>query len=219
MKVEIWSDYVCPFCYMGLKKFQAALDRFPHKEEVEILYLSYELAPDLERDGAKPVADMLMEKYTLTASQAKENLANITSQAAALGLDFHFEKALTCNTYDAHRLAHLADASGRLPLLHELLFQGHFTRGADLSDRDTLLQLALEAGLEEQAVRECLESERYGDDVRLEQLQANNIGVRGVPFFLFDDRLAVSGAQEPDAFLEALEKARTLALQERRNDA
>lgn len=219
MKVEIWSDYVCPFCYMGLKKFEEALDGFAHKGEVEVLYRSYELAPDLPKDGAHPVAEMLMEKYRLNEDQARENLANITTQAATLGLDFHFEKAITCNTYDAHRLAHLAEAEGQLPTMHELLFQAHFCRGINLSDRESLLQLALEAGLEEPAVRDLLETERYGDDVRLEELQANNIGVRGVPFFLFDDRLAVSGAQQPEAFLEALEKTRDLALKEKRNDA
>ena len=219
MKVEIWSDYVCPFCYMGLKKFEEALDGFAHKGEVEVLYSSYELAPDLAKDGAHPVAEMLMEKYRLNETQARENLANITAQAATLGLDIHFEKALTCNTYDAHRLAHLAEAEGRLPFLHDLLFQAHFSRGINLSDRESLLQLALEAGLEEETARDLLESERYGDDVRLEELQANNIGVRGVPFFLFDDRLAVSGAQQPEAFLEALEKTRDLALKEKRNDA
>lgn len=209
MKVEIWSDYGCPFCYMGLVRFREALERFPWKDEVEVFYRSYELDREREPGRIRPVAEMLMDRYKITREQALGDLSAVAGQGAALGLSFRFEGVVSGNTFDAHRLAHLAAESGHGDVLQGLLFEAHFTRCLDLEDHGVLTSLALEAGLEESAVRECLGTDRYGDDVRLEELQAENIGVKGVPFFLFDDRLAVPGSQESGIFLEALEKVRS----------
>lgn len=210
MKVEIWSDVVCPWCYIGKRRFESALARFPHRDEVDVEWRSFELDP-----GAPPTAELrgshaeqLQATFGRPRAEIDQMLARVTALAAAEGLDFRFDLNRGGNSFDAHRLLHLAKAHGRQDPLKERLDRGTFTEGLAVSDHDELTALAVETGLDEAEVREVLAGDRYADAVRDDQAQARAYGINGVPFFVLDGRYGVSGAQPADLFLEALTRAR-----------
>jgi predicted DsbA family dithiol-disulfide isomerase len=210
VKVEIWSDVVCPWCYIGKRRFESALARFPHRDEVDVEWRSFELDP-----GAPPTAELrgthaeqLQAKFGRPRAEIDQMLARVTALAAAEGLDFRFDLNRGGNSFDAHRLLHLAKAHGRQDPLKERLDRGTFTEGLAVSDHDELTALAVEIGLDEAEVREVLAGDRYADAVRDDQAQARAYGINGVPFFVLDGRYGVSGAQPADLFLEALTQAR-----------
>lgn len=207
MKVEIWSDYVCPFCYIGKRKFEAALQQFPNGEAVEVVYRSFELDPSISRDGNPSVYDMLATKYGMSREQAVANTKNIAQQAQDAGLEFQFDRAIQTNTFDAHRLSHYAAAQGKGADLTERLLKAHFTDGLHVGDRETLADLAAEVGLDRDEALRILADGEYADAVREEEWEAGRIGVRGVPFFVINRKYGVSGAQPSDVFLQALHKA------------
>ena len=222
MKVEIWSDVVCPWCFIGKRRFEAALAAFPHAAEVEVTWRSFELDPDAPPSPAEGggSAARLAAKYGVPVAQAEAMEARVTDVAAGEGLDFRLDLARQGNTFDAHRLLHLAKAHG-LPRsaagkdqprnlqdeLKERLDTGTFTEGLPVSDHDALTALAVEVGLPEAEVRDVLAGDRYADAVRGDQAQARAYGITGVPFYVVEGKYGVSGAQPADALLQVLTTA------------
>jgi predicted DsbA family dithiol-disulfide isomerase len=207
VNVEIWSDVVCPWCYIGKRRFEQALDRFPHADAVTVTYRSFELDPaaPTRREGTHD--EHLARKYGLSVEKARQLNAQMTQTAAAEGLDFHFERMRGGNTFDAHRLLHLAADRGKQHELKERLLQATFTDGVPVADRDALVRLAAEVGLDADEARDVLASDRYADAVRADERQAAAYGITGVPFFVVDGKYGVSGAQPADLLLQVLEKA------------
>jgi predicted DsbA family dithiol-disulfide isomerase len=207
MKIEIWSDIACPWCYIGRRRLEHALEKFEHRDHVEIVWRSFQLDPNAPRQYPGTVNDMLARKYGLSLPEAEARHAQITALAAAEGLDYHFERARPGNSFDAHRLVHLAAHHGLQGEMKERLQKAYFTDGLSFSDHDTLVQLAVEVGLDAEDTRRMLASDAYAAEVRTDIWQAQDIGIQGVPFFVFDDKYAVSGAQRCELFLSALERA------------
>jgi predicted DsbA family dithiol-disulfide isomerase len=207
MKVEIWSDVACPWCYVGKRRFEQALARFPHP--VEVTWRSFELDPSASgaKDGS--YAERLATKYGFTLAKAQEVLDGMTATAAAEGLAFHFDRAQAGSTFDAHRLLHLAAEHGLQDALKERLLLAYFSEGRAVHDPATLVRLAAEVGLDETEAAEVLATGRYAEQVRADQAEATALGVTGVPFFVLDRRYGVSGAQSPEVLLQALEQAWT----------
>jgi predicted DsbA family dithiol-disulfide isomerase len=211
MKVEIWSDVVCPWCYIGKRRFEAALAEFAHRDQVEVEWKAFELDPgarsaDVDADGPD-YADRLARKYGTSRAGAQQMLDSMTTAAAAEGLDFHFERAVHSNTFDAHQVIHLAAERGVQDQVKERLLRGYFTEGAAVGDRATLVRLAGEAGLEAAEVEKALEEQQYAAAVRADEEEASGFGIGGVPFFVIDRKYGVSGAQPAAQLLQVLEKA------------
>jgi predicted DsbA family dithiol-disulfide isomerase len=207
VKIEIWSDIVCPWCYIGKRRLEAALARFPHRADVEVFWRAFELdasAPD-ERTGE--LVDHLAAKYSVSRTDAQAMHDSMTGTAAAEGLTFRFDRARSGNTFAAHRLLHLAGDRGVQGPLKERLLSAYLSEGEPIGDRETLVRLAAEIGLDAAEVRGVLDTDRYADAVRVDERQAAAFGATGVPFFVVDRRYAVAGAQPADVLLEVLEKA------------
>jgi predicted DsbA family dithiol-disulfide isomerase len=207
MKVEIWSDVVCPWCYVGKRRFETALSRFQHADQVEVIWRSFELDPSAPQETEGELAQRLADKYGLTLERAREMNQQMTEMAAAEGLDFHFERARHGNTFDAHRVLHLAAARGLQGDVKERFLRGYFTEGESVGDSEALIRLAAEAGLDEADVRAVVDTNAFAEDVRAEEQAAADLGATGVPFFVIDRRYGVSGAQPADQLLEVLERA------------
>lgn len=207
MNVEIWSDVMCPFCYIGKRKFEKALEQFPHKDKINIIWKSFQLDSTTVTNPNLNAIDNLAEKKGWSKEQANETIAHITNIAKQVGLDFHFEKAVVANSFDAHRLSHLAKKYAKQNELEEKLFLAYFTEGKNTADHSTLLQIAKEIGLDEKETKDVLNSTTFSNEVEQDIYEAQQVGVRGVPFFVIDRKYAVSGAQESDTFLGALNKA------------
>jgi len=211
VKVEIWSDVVCPWCYIGKRRFEEALARFPHRDRVEVVWRSFELDPHAESvraAGEGPEhADVLASKYGMSRTQAEAAIGNVTRAAAAEGLDFHLDASLRSNTFDAHRVIHLAAARDVQGAVKERLMRAYFSEGEPVGDRDTLVRLAAEAGLDAADVEKVLDTEEHADAVRADEAEARALGITGVPFFVVDRKYGVSGAQPADQLLAVLERA------------
>ena len=205
MQVEIWSDVMCPFCYIGKRKFEAALSQFPDNEQIEIIWKSFQLDPNQETISDKPIQQYLAERKGMSIQQAQQMTDHVTGIAARVGLTFHFDKAVTANSFDAHRFSHLAKKHGRQNDAEEQLFAAYFTEGKNTADPDTLAQLGTEIGLDVQEVKDVLQSDQYARDVKTDIAEARQLGVQGVPFFVFNRKYAISGAQESNVFLQAVE--------------
>jgi protein disulfide-isomerase len=206
LKVQIWSDIMCPFCYIGKRRIEEALSQFEHKEAVTFEWKSFQLDASFIPSPDDNIAEHLADKYGRDMDWAQNMLENTTQNAKTAGLDFHFEKVVMANSHNAHRLLHLAKKHNLANELEELLFKAYFTDGKDLNNLDTLSQLGIEVGLESEAITQVLHSNAYSNEVQQDIQQANAIGVQGVPFFVFDNKYAISGAQPATAFLQALEK-------------
>lgn len=204
MKVDIYSDFVCPFCYIGKTKFEQALEQFANKDEVSITYKSFELNPNTV--GNELTSESLAKKYGMTVEKAKEMSANVAKQAAEVGLTFNFENMRDANTFDAHRLFMLADQKGLAKQYVTTVFAAYFTDNVDISNHEKLTELALAAGLEADEIADVLGSNKFGELVRQDEQQASSLGVTGVPFFVVNDKYAISGAQPQHVFLNALQQ-------------
>ena len=207
MQVEIWSDVVCPWCYIGKRKFEAALAAFDHRDDVAVTWRSYELDPGAPARRDLPMVELLQKKYSMTEEQAVAANDRVTAIAAGVGLEYHLDRAAMGNTFDAHRLIHLAAAHGRGDAMKERLMAGYFTEGAAVGDTATLEQLAADVGLDTDEVRAVLAGDAFADEVRDDERQASALGISGVPFFVIDRAYGISGAQDPDVILGALERA------------
>jgi predicted DsbA family dithiol-disulfide isomerase len=208
VNVEIWSDVVCPWCYIGKRRFERALAAFEHRNEVEVQWRSFELDPRAAREpsGEDP-AERLARKYGMTREDALAAHARVTGLAAQEGLTYRLDAARPANTFDAHRLLHLAAERGVQAAAEERLFAAYFTEGRSLGDPDTLVALAAEVGLDEAAAREVLRSDAYADAVAADEREASELGISGVPFFVVDRRYGISGAQPAELIQQALERA------------
>ena len=209
MKVEIWSDVVCPWCYVGKRRFERALASFAHRDEVELVWRSFELDPQAPPSPDEPgsYAERLAAKYGGGLAHAQAMIDNMTATAAGEGLDFRFDRARPGNTFDAHRLLHLALERGVQDDVKERLDRATFTDGLRVSDHEALVAVVAEAGLDPDEAREVLASDRYADAVRADEAQARAYGITGVPFFVVDAKYGVSGAQPAELISEVLETA------------
>jgi predicted DsbA family dithiol-disulfide isomerase len=209
MQVDIFSDVVCPWCSVGNRRFEAALSRFEHADEIDVVWRAYELDPQAPAVREGDYADRLSRKYGMSRPQAASAIERLTATAAAEGLDFHFERARPGNTFDAHRLLHYARAVGPgvQDALKERLFSAYFTEGEAIGERATLVRLATEVGLDEGEVTDILAGDRYAEEVRADEREALELGVSGVPFFVVDGKFGIAGAQDADTILNVLERA------------
>jgi predicted DsbA family dithiol-disulfide isomerase len=202
--VEIWSDIACPWCYIGKRRFEAALAEFEHREEVQVTWRSFELDPSAPHERLGDRAEMLAQKYGMTVEQAREAEQRLTGVAAEEGLEFRFDIAHSGNTFDGHRVVHLAETHDLQDAMKECLLRAYFSEGELMSDHDTLVRLAVEVGLAEQEVREMLAGDRYSEEVREDERTAGELGISAVPTFVLDRKLGASGAQPPEALLDLL---------------
>jgi len=207
MQVEIWSDVVCPFCYVGKRRFEAALAAFPHRDAVEVTWRSFELDPDAPRSVAGGLIELLAGKYGIPRAQAAEMNERVVAMAAAEGVAFRLDDAQPGNTLDAHRLIHHAAAHGLQEAAKERLLRAYFSEGRPIGDREALVEMAAELGLDADGVRAMLASEAHVADVRADERQAARFGIQGVPFFVVDRAFGVSGAQPVAVFTQLLERA------------
>lgn len=206
MKVEIWSDVVCPFCYIGKRRFEKALQGFDAKDKVEITWRSFQLDPEMEFVPGQTVHQYLGRRKGVSEAEGRRMNDAMAAMAKEVGLNYHFDEAIIANTLNAHRLLHFAKEKGVQSELKERLFRAYYTEGKNIGDTETLARLGEEAGLERNEIPAILQSEAYLHEVRQDQHIAAQIGARGVPFFVFNDKYAVSGAQGEALFRQVLEK-------------
>ena len=207
MQIEIWSDIVCPWCYLGKRRLEQALDAFDHRDEVDLVYRSFELDPSAPADATSPTVELLASKYGMTVKQAEDAQRQMEQRAAADGLTFRLDELRRGNTRDAHRLLQLARVSGRQDELVERLHRAYFTEQDSVFDHAALRRLAIEAGLEPAEVDKVLATDQFSDEVTADEMTASSLGATGVPFFVIDRRYAVSGAQPADTLGMALQRA------------
>jgi predicted DsbA family dithiol-disulfide isomerase len=207
VEIEIWSDVVCPWCYVGKRRFETALASFEHKADVEVRWRSFELDPDAPATREGDPVQRLADKIGVSRDKAASLEANLTALAAVEGLDYHLETTRSGNTFDAHRLLHLAADRGVQDALKERLMYGYFTENEPIGDHATLTKLAVETGLDGAEVDAVLSSVRYADDVRADEEQAAIYGISAVPFFVIDGHYGVAGAQSAEILLETMRTA------------
>ncbi|MFJ9640439.1 DsbA family oxidoreductase [Streptomyces sp. NPDC101178] len=208
MRVEIWSDIACPWCYIGKARFEKALAEFAHRDEVEVVHRSFELDPGRAKGETEQVVDMLASKYGRTREEAAGMEANVAANAQAEGLGYRTEGRDHGNTFDIHRLLHLAKARGRQDELLTLAYRANFAEERSVFDDDVLLALAVEAGLDGDEARAVLaDPEAYAEEVRADEREAAELGANAVPFFVLDRRYGISGGQPSEVFGQALEQA------------
>ena len=207
MKIEIWSDVMCPFCYIGKRRFEEALQNFEHKDKVEVEWKSFQLNPDLKTDPNINITQYLADIKGWTLDYAKQVNNQVTAMAAGVGLTYDFDRAVVANSFDAHRFAHLAKKHNLGDEAEEALFKAYFTEGRNIADHDTLMELGNEMGLDEAEVKQILANGEYAGEVKQDIAEAGYLGIQGVPFFVMNGKYAVSGAQMVPVFTETLEKA------------
>jgi len=207
MQVEIWSDIMCPFCYIGKRKFEKALALFANKENIELVWKSFQLSPDLKSQPDKNIYQYLAEHKGMSLENAKQTINHVTNLAAQVGLVFNFDTSVLANSFDAHRFLHLAKKYHLQNEAEEKLFAAYFTDGKDFSDHETLQNIGISIGLNVEEIKQALNSNQFAQEVQNDILEAQQIGVRGVPFFVFNRKYAVSGAQETSIFLETIQKS------------
>jgi predicted DsbA family dithiol-disulfide isomerase len=210
MRVEIWSDIACPWCYVGKARFENALEAFPHRDQVEVVHRSFELDPGRAKGDVQPVISMLTKKYGMSEAQAQAGEENLGAQAAAEGLEYRTRGRDHGNTFDMHRLLHFAKEHGRQDQLIQALYQANFAEERSLFSEgaERLVELAVAAGLEAEGARKVLaDPNAYADEVRADEREAAQLGANGVPFFVLDRKFGVSGAQPAEVFTQALTQA------------
>jgi predicted DsbA family dithiol-disulfide isomerase len=207
MQVEIWSDVVCPWCYIGKRRFESALAAFPHRDDVEVIWRAYQLNPTAPQQTDETLDEMLAHKYSVSQQQAAAMNRRVTAEAAKVGLDYHLDHARPANTFDAHRLIHLAASHKLQHEAKERLMHAYFTEGEPIGDAETLVRLVAELGVPADEAREVLAGGAYADTVRADEQRARQYGIRGVPFFAIDETYGVSGAQPSEVFTQVLEQA------------
>jgi predicted DsbA family dithiol-disulfide isomerase len=211
LRIDVWSDIACPWCYVGKRRLERALKEFPHADDVSVVWHAFELDPGApkERDPSMSHAERIAKKYGLSVEQARQNSERLRQIAQGEGLAFDFEHIRSGNTFDAHRLIQLARARGLQGEAEERFFKAYLEEGALMSDQGTLARLAADAGLDQGEVADVLASDQFAEEVRADEAQARELGISGVPCFVLDGRFAVSGAQSPQVLLSALHQAWT----------
>lgn len=198
---------MCPFCYIGKRKFEAALAQFPHKDQIDVVWKSFQLNPDTKSEPTKSTTQHLSEAKGWSLAETRRITGNVTAMAREVGLTFDFDKAVVANSWDAHRLIQLAKQHGLGDAAEEALFRAYFSEGRDTADHATLLELGMSIGLNPMDVEAMLYSDQFGEAVERDIYEARQVGVQGVPFFVLNRKYAISGAQSPETFLNALQTA------------
>ena len=206
MEVKIWSDVRCPFCYIGKRKFEMALEKFPHKDKVKVVWQSFELDPNMKTNTTASAIEHLSEAKGISKSQAEGMQQHVATIAKEVGLDFNSRNTIVANSFNAHRLIQLAKTKGLGNEVEEALFKAYFVEGKNIDDKETLLKTGVSIGLDESEVKEIFSSDAFEKEVRQDETQAQSIGINGVPFFVLNNKYAVSGAQSPETFLDVLEQ-------------
>ncbi|MBC7411595.1 MAG: DsbA family oxidoreductase [Bacteroidia bacterium] len=207
MHIEIWSDVMCPFCYIGKRKFETALAQFKHKDQLLIEWKSFQLSPDMKTDTTINAYQSLAKHKGVSVDEAKNMTNYVTEIASKVGLKFNFDKAITANSFNAHRLGHYAKTFNKQNEVEEKLFSAYFVEGKNIDDVATLVTIGAAVGLDANAVQAMLVSDAYTNEVHQDIYEAQQIGVSGVPFFALNKKYAISGAQESSIILSTLEKA------------
>lgn len=206
MKIEVWSDFVCPFCYIGKRNMELAIEQAGIKEDVEIVYKSFQLNPNGKKHYDESIDSIIAKKYGMSIEQAAKSNRQIIEAAKQVGLDFNFDIIQPTNTFDAHRLSHYAKSEGKMNEYTEVLMKNYFTEGLNISDTVVLLTAIDAIGLDRVEGERILEGTDYSEDIDFDVNEATNFGINGVPFFVFDRKAAVSGAQPVEAFLNTFNK-------------
>jgi predicted DsbA family dithiol-disulfide isomerase len=206
MKIEIWSDFVCPFCYIGKRRLEQSLETFKHQDEVTLEFKSYQLDPNAETKPNQNMQEYLSKTKGMPIEQVRQMTKNIEMQAKEVGLTYHFDSMQHTNTFAAHRVAKYAERQGKGNEMTEKLMHAFFTDSQLISDYEVLQGLAAEVGLDQVEVASILKNEAYAKEVRDDQEQARQLGIQGVPFFVFNEKYALSGAQPTEVFVGALEQ-------------
>jgi predicted DsbA family dithiol-disulfide isomerase len=206
MKIEVWSDVACPFCYIGKQHLDQALEQFA--EQVEVEWHSFQLDPSFQPVPGKSHEDLLSEKKGWSVSQTRQIHEHVTNMGKEAGIEFRFDEVVPANTLLAHQLIQLGRNSGRQHEVEEKLFSAYFRDGKNIGDAETLIEIGTAAGLHEEVVKKAITSNAFTGEIKADQQEANELGVSGVPFFVFDRRFAVSGAQPVSVFQQVLEKVR-----------
>ena len=207
MKIEIWSDVMCPFCYIGKRRFEDALQKSGHDKDIEIEWKSFQLNPDMKTDPTINIDQYLADIKGFSIDHAKQLNAQVTQMAAEAGLTYNFDRAVVANSFNAHRFSHLAKKHGLGDAAEEALFKAYFTEGKNIDDTTTLIELGTAIGLNADEIKATLESDAYAEDVKHDVAEAQQLGIRGVPFFVMNRKYGVSGAQAVPVFEETIEKA------------
>ena len=207
MKIEIWSDVMCPFCYIGKRNFERALEQFADKDKLQVVWKSFQLDPSIPEVQSESYSNYLVKAKGMPKAQVDAMLANVTQNAKNAGLDYDFDKSVMVNSLKAHRVIQFAKTRGLGDVAEERFFKAFFTEGENIADDATLIKIGNDIGLDEAAVELALTNDKYLDMINQDIQEARTIGVQGVPFFVFNRKYAVSGAQPPQAFLQTLQKS------------
>ncbi|NQX63945.1 DsbA family oxidoreductase [Paenibacillus qinlingensis] len=206
MQVEIWSDFACPFCYIGKRRFEQALAEFEHRDQVQVVYRSFELDRHAPKSVPHDVYDMLSSRYGMSRQEAITMNEQMRRQAAADGLDFQFDSLVLTNTFDAHRLRLFAEQHGQGAAISELLFRAYFTESTNISDHDVLADIAAAVGIDREEALSVLASDQFAQSVRTEEENGSRMGIRGVPYYVINSKHAISGAQASGVYLNAMQQ-------------
>jgi len=207
MKIEIWSDYACPYCYIGKRRLEKALESFSDREDIEISFKSFELDPSASYKTTTNTRERISEKYRISIEKAQQMIDSITDYAKSVGLDFNYNTVRYTNTFDAHRIAKYAETKGKGIEISEKLLHAYFTENKQMSDHKILTDIATEIGLDKLEVENILKSKKFGTDVRNDEYESSGLGIQAVPFFLINEKYSISGAQPSKVFKKAIEKA------------
>jgi len=207
MNIEVWSDIACPFCYIGKAHLEKALSTFKYASKIEVTYKSYQLDPTYNYQHGDTTFSVLTKKKGMSLEQVKQMAAHIEQMAKKVGITMNIEKTIPANTYNAHRLTHLANKENKSKEVMEALFKAHFTNGKNIEDITVLTEVGVQAGISKALIENLLSSDEFAYDVKQDIMESQNMGVSGVPFFLFNKKYAVSGAQPVDVFENALGKS------------
>ncbi|WP_236263819.1 DsbA family protein [Dysgonomonas sp. Marseille-P4677] len=209
MKIEIWSDIACPYCYIGKRKMEAALDQFAHKDKVELVWHSYELDPSLPKEALESkIYEYFSIKYKMSYNEAHENMENVTKLAKEVGLDYNFDNLIVANTSDALRLVKLAKEFNLATEAEEILFDAYFVKGEDISDRETLIKLGTAIGLKENSILKILDSDLYKNEIVKDvEFSENELNLQYIPFYLFNNKQIVQGSIPEGDYLKVLTEA------------
>ena len=208
LKVDIWSDVMCPFCYIGKRRIENALEKFPDRDTVQIEWHSYQLEPDLKTSGKENIYEYLASRKGQSLEWSRQMHERVVKMAEEVGLKYDFDHAVVANSFNAHRLLQLAKVKGVANDIEESLFRSYFTDGKDISDPEVLVSIGKQAGMKEQDIREVFNGGAYSEEVNNDIQEAYDIGVNGVPFFVFNNKYAISGAQPEEYFLQVLNQCR-----------
>ncbi len=204
MKIEIWSDFACPFCYIGKRHFEKGLEQFEHKEEVEVVFRSFQLDPYAKKNTGMNIHQVSSSKHGISYEKAKALNNELKQKAKRVGLDYQFDTMIYTNSYDALRLSYYAKDNGKIREFMERIMKAHFTDSLDIGDHATLAKLASEIGLDENEALDVLANDKYSDNIADDRAEGLKIGIHGVPFFIVNDQYTISGAQPSETFLELL---------------